>query len=182
MHIPYHYYVPTKDAQDMRDAIFYRMEKEALLSTVMAACDNPTLADWRQLTDPAKAWLLLCEHKEHGHICGVGLFTPWRWRVWEFDFVTFAPQHTKQDIRKKRTAYAQEAVAMAKGGFAYMFAHAPVDSIIGVCPVTHRHAHRLATACGFTVMGKLAGACWIAKQKRYVDGVMVALQRPENEC
>lgn len=151
------YSVPPVGAQNLRDEPFYRMREQGLLPFAMSAYPQPTLDDWRSVSDPARAWMLRCEDAQ-GTLCGVGVFTPWRGRAWEFDFTAF------------RHAFAH-AVVMARGAFAWMFAYAPCDSIIGICPAPNRHAWRLAEACGFAVLGRLAGACLWGRTQRAVDGV-----------
>lgn len=156
----FYYSVPAAHAQDLRDEAYHRMSIEGLLPYAMSALANPTLDDWRRLSDPAHCWMLRCEHSATGELCGVGLFTPWRGRVWEFDFTAYRP------------AFAY-AVAMARGAFAWIFAHAPCDSIMGLCPTFNRHAWKLANACGFQVLGRVPGACYSARHGRYVDAVFV---------
>lgn len=161
---PFSYYVPAVEDQSLRDEPFHRMREEGLTGAALSVFAQPTLEDWRRITHPERAWLLRCEDEKSGQLLGVGLFTPWRWRVWEFDFTAF------------RAGFPL-AVAMARGGFAWMFAHAPVDAIMGVCPAHNRHAWRLAEACGFRVLGRIPGACWWARRERHADGVFVLADR-----
>lgn len=156
------YRVPADSDRPSRDEPFHRMRREGLLPFAMSAFAAPTLEDWRRVSDPAGCWMLRCEDAESGALLGVGLFTPWRWKVWEFDFTAFRPAFDR-------------AVDMARGGFAWMFAHAPCDSIIGICPVPNRPAWRLAEACGFTVLGRVPGACHWARTDSIVPGVMVVV-------
>ena len=156
----YHYYVPAPDDTPLRDEPFHRMREEKLTSTALSVFAEPTLEDWRRITAPDRCWLLRCERPGTGELLGIGIFTPWRWRVWEFDFTAF------------RAGFA-EAAGMARGGFAWIFEHAPVDAIMGICPAQNRHAWRLAEACGFRVLGRIPGACWWARRGRHMEGVFV---------
>ena len=156
------YRVPADDDRVSRDEPFHRMQREGLLPFAMSAYAAPTLDDWRRVSAPSRCWMLRCENADSGELMGVALFTPWRWRVWEFDFTAFR-------------ASALHAVDMARGGFAWMFKHAPCDSIIGLCPVPNRHAWRLAEGCGFTVLGRIPGACRWARTDSIVPGVMVVV-------
>lgn len=158
------YRIPDPSDQTARDDPYHRMVAEGTLACAMSAFAAPTLEDWRRISDPAHCWMLRCEDAETRDLLGVGLFTPWRWRVWEFDFTAFRP------------AFAH-GVAMARGGFQWMFDHAPCDSIFGLCPVPNRHAWRLAEAAGFTVLGRIEGACKWARTDSIVPGVMVVVTR-----
>lgn len=146
-----------------RDEPFWRMEREGLLGCAMYALPSPTLADWREIT--ARGLLLRCEDAA-GRLLACGLFTPWRGMVWEFDFTAFR-------------ASAALAPRMARGGFAWIFSETACAGIVGLCPAPNRHAWRLARACGFRVLGRLAGACFYARKRRHVDGVFVSLSRAE---
>lgn len=146
-----------------RDEPFHRMRREGLLGCAMYAFAAPTLEDWRQVT--ARGLLLRCEDTAGG-LLACGLFTPWRGNVLEFDFTAFRES-------------ARLAPAMARGGFAWIFGHTACAGIVGVCPAPNRHAWRLAEACGFRVLGRLAGACFYARKGRHVDGILVSLSRAE---
>ena len=145
------------------DEPFHRMQAEGLLGCAMYAFAAPTLEDWRRVT--AQGLLLRCEDAA-GRLLACGLFTPWRGQVLEFDFTAFRES-------------AHLAPAMARGGFAWIFRETACSGIAGICPVPNRHAWRLAEACGFRVLGRLAGACFYARKGRHVDGVLVSLARTE---
>lgn len=161
----FHYYVPPQEDMAARDEPFHRMAEEGLLPWAMSAFSNPTLEDWREISAASRCWMLRCEDLS-GRLLAVGLFTPWRGRVWEFDFTAF------------RCAF-DRAVPMARGAFAWMFANAPCASIMGICPSRNRHAVRLAAACGFRMLGKIPGACpWGAKDT-CTDGIFFLLDDVE---
>lgn len=184
-----------------QDAIFNRMQAEGLLGCAMSALPAPTCEDWRRITNPHQGLLLRCyahvvaeealspqEYSPHTgkstftsyrdnlsglttdiapgaapylkDMLGCALFTPRRGRVWEFDFTTFR-------------AGAPFAVPLAHGCLAWAFAHLDCAAIVGLCPAPNRHAWRLAETCGFQMMGRLPQACWHARKKRHVDGVLV---------
>ena len=186
-----------------QDTIFARMQAEGLLGCAMSALAAPTREDWRRITNPRRGLLLCCyaqpatekentpcpgQCRPHTNedafmslwdkvfaltaepalgaaprledMLGCALFTPRRGKVWEFDFTTFR-------------AGAPLAVALAHGCLSWAFDHLGCAAIVGLCPAPNRHAWRLAEACGFQIMGRLPQACWHARKKRYVDGVLV---------
>ncbi|MBE6442180.1 MAG: hypothetical protein E7022_07630 [Desulfovibrio desulfuricans] len=158
-------YAPIGNTAE-RDAIFLRMEAEGLLGCAMSALAAPTLAQWRAVTAPEQGVLLGCyaqaatRDARPAPLLACGLFSPRRGRVWEFDFTTFR-------------ATAHLAVDMARGGLGWAFARLDCAAVMGVCPAPNRHAWRLATACGFRLLGRLPGACRYARRNAYVDGVFV---------
>lgn len=188
-------------ARSEQDAIFNRMQAEGLLGCAMSALPAPTHEDWRRIINPHQGLLLRCYaqaatektpfQKKCGpptgentsisfwdkvfvlsrdpafgtaprmkDMLGCALFTPRRGKVWEFDFTTFR-------------AGAPFAVPLAHGCLAWAFAHLDCAAIVGLCPAPNRHAWRLAETCGFQIMGHLPQACWHARKKRHVDGVLV---------
>ena len=155
-------YRPAKGQAEC-DEPFHRMKAGGLLGCAMYAFAEPTLEDWRRVT--ARGLLLRCEDAA-GRLLACGLFTPWRGKVLEFDFTAFRES-------------AHLAPRMARGGFAWIFRETGCSGIAGICPVPNRHAWRLAEACGFRVLGRLAGACFYARKGRHVDGVLVSLARAE---
>lgn len=157
------YSVPAPHDQAARDAVFLHMREQGLLPVAMCAVAEPTLDHWRELTRPDKAWLLRAA-TPGGELLGAALFTPWRHRTWEFDFTVFRPHFPL-------------ALPLARGALAWLWEHAPCDSLMGLCPATHRHAWKLAEAAGFAVLGRLPGACLVASRGRYVDGVLVCARR-----
>lgn len=159
------YVVPEVEDQAARDAVFTRMEAQRLLPAAMSALDKPSLPAWRALTRPDRAWLLCAETVEpQPELLGAALLTPWRHRVWEFDFTVFRPHFALAPL-------------LARGALSWTWEHAPCDSLMGLCPVSHRHAWRLAEAGGFEVLGHVPGACYVAKKQGCVDGVLVCARR-----
>lgn len=146
-----------------RDEPYLRMRDEGLLACAMSAFAKPALSDWRRITAPGKGFLLCCEDQS-GRLLGCGMFSPWRGRIWEFDFTAF------------RAAFGV-APLMARGGFAWMFENTDCAGVMGICPLPNRHAWRLAEACGFRVLARLPEACFYARKGNYVDGVLVLCTR-----
>ncbi|WP_300802307.1 hypothetical protein [uncultured Desulfovibrio sp.] len=189
MDTPYRYRPVLQQAE--RDALFFRMREEGLTPCAMYACQRPSLSRWRHITRPRHGLLLVCEQAaatpsaavsapaaapaapvlrpsdsaapplpDTDGILAVGLFSGWRGQVAEFDFTVF------------RRHFSQ-AVPIARGAFQWMFAQTDVSAIMGLCPVSNAHAWRLATACGFRELARLPRACWLARRRRHVDGVLV---------
>lgn len=155
-------------SQAARDAVFFRMRDEGLLTCAMYALATPTLADWQRITAPERGLLLRCEDAQ-GRLMGCGLFSPWRGHLLEFDFTTF-----------RDTAHL--AVPMARQGFAWVFAHLDCSGIVGLCPLPNRHAWRLATACGFRQVARLPAACFYARKGCHVDGLFFVLTRAQHSA
>ncbi len=55
----------------------------------------------------------------------------------------------------------------------WVFRHTETSALWGLCPVSNRHAWRLATACGFVITGRLPAACWLARRGVHVDGIQL---------
>ena len=143
-----------------RDAVFARMSAEGLLGCAMSAFAAPSLDDWRRITDPTHGVLLCCSDADTGEPLGVGQFERWFGQVWRFDFTAF------------RAGFGC-AAKQAQGGFAHLFERHGASAIVGITPVLFRHAWGLAQACGFRLLARLPGACWLARKNRFVDGVLV---------
>ena len=88
------------------------------------------------------------------------MFSPWRGRIREFDFTVFRPAFPL-------------AVPLARAAFRWVFRHTETSALWGLCPVSNRHAWRLATACGFVITGRLPAACWLARRGVHVDGIQL---------
>ena len=86
--------------------------------------------------------------------------SPWRGRIREFDFTVFRPAFPL-------------AVPLARAAFRWVFRHTETSALWGLCPVSNRHAWRLATACGFVITGRLPAACWLARRGVHVDGIQL---------
>ena len=143
---------------EAKAAPFHKMEAEGLLPWAMSCIDNPTLERWLEIT--AAGVLLCCNDEASSKLLGCAHFTQFQGTIWRFDFTAFhAGFHC--------------AAQQAQGGFAHMFARHGASAIVGITPVQFRHAWGLAEACGFRVLGRLPGACWLARKQRFVDGVMV---------
>lgn len=124
-----------------RKALFARMCREGLTGCAMYAWPHPREDDWLHLVS-APGRLLLQATAPGGTALACGLFSPWRGRIREFDFTVF------------RTAFPL-AVPLARAAFRWVFRHTETSALWGLCPVSNRHAWRLATACGFVITGRL---------------------------
>lgn len=139
-------------------APYQKMAAEGLLPWAMSGFAAPTLETWLKVT--AHGVLLCCTNADTGDLLGCGHFTTFQGSVWRFDFTAFhAGFHCT----------AQQA----QGGFDYMFQRHGASAIVGITPVQFRHAWQLAEVCGFEIVTRLPGACWLARKQRFVDGVMV---------
>lgn len=137
---------------------YHKMEAEGLLPWAMSCIDNPTLERWLEIT--AAGVLLCCNDEASGKMLGCAHFTAFQGTIWRFDFTAFhAGFHC--------------AAKQAQGGFAHMFERHGASAIVGITPVQFRHAWGLAEACGFEIVTRLPGACWLARKQSFVDGVMV---------
>ena len=143
---------------EAKAAPYQKMEAEGLLPWAMSCFTAPTLETWLKVT--AHGVLLCCTDADTGDLLGCGHFTTFQGSVWRFDFTAFR-------------AGFHCAAQQAQGGFDYMFQRHGASAIVGITPVQFRHAWQLAEACGFEIVTRLPGACWLARKQRFVDGVMV---------
>ena len=120
---------------------------------------NPREDDWLHLVS-APGRLLLQATAPDGTALACGLFSPWRGRIREFDFTVFRPAFPL-------------SVPLARAAFRWVFRHTETSALWGLCPVSNRHAWRLATACGFVITGRLPAACWLARRGVHVDGIQL---------
>ena len=139
-------------------APFKKMEAEGLLPWAMSCFEVPTLETWLRVT--AHGVLLCCTDADTGELLGCAHFTRFQGSAWRFDFTAF------------HAGFAC-AAQQAQGGFAHMFERHSASAIVGITPAQFRHAWGLAEACGFEIVTRLPGACWLARKQRFVDGVMV---------
>ena len=142
-----------------RKALFARMCREGLTGCAMYAWPHPREDDWLRLVS-APGRLLLQATAPDGTALACGLFSPWRGRIREFDFTVFRPAFPL-------------AVPLARAAFRWVFRHTATSALWGLCPVSNRHAWRLATACGFVITGRLPAACWLARRGVHVDGIQL---------
>ena len=137
---------------------YRKMEAEGLLPWAMNCVNNPTLDRWLEIT--AHGVLLCCNDASSGDLLGCGHFTPFQGAIWRFDFTAF------------HAGFAC-AARQAQGAFVHMFQRHDASAIVGITPAKFRHAWGLAEACGFEIVSRLPGACWLARKQHFVDGVMV---------
>ena len=134
-------------------------QREGLTGCAMYAWAHPREDDWLRLVS-APGRLLLQATAPDGTALACGLFSPWRGQVREFDFTVFRPAFPL-------------AVPLARAAFRWVFRHTETSALWGLCPVSNRHAWRLATACGFVITGRLPAACWLARRGIHVDGIQL---------
>ncbi len=159
------------NATPLREALFARMQEEKLLRTAMHAYHNPCLQDWLTLSQSPQSLILCCMAQEHDQgdvqkVRGMALLSPWQGRVWSFDFTAFR-------------AHFPEAASMCRGGLQWIFDNLPCDSVMGLSAISNRHAWRLAEQSGFSVLGTVPGACYVARKYQYQDGVLVLAKRQD---
>ncbi len=150
---------------NLREQLFFRMQKEGLLPFAMHGHKSPCLQDWLELCKQDNTHLLCC-HAENSsgiqaqNIRGMALISPWHGKVWRFEFTAFK-------------AHFKEATGMSKAALTWVFSHLPCDALMGLCPLSNRHAWRLAEKSGFQVLGQLPNACYVARRNAYEDAIMV---------
>ncbi len=169
----YSFFVLPNKHELSRHKIFMRIQEEKLTTFCMHSEKNPTLERWLEITDPSKGWLLCCVPKNMelhtvDTLCAIAWITPWRGRIWTFDFTVFRP-------------YFSKAPHMSKAALAWIFTHAPCDNLMGICPISNAHAWRIATQSGFEILGKLHNACFHTKRSTYEDGVLVIASKKNFE-
>ncbi len=164
----YALFVPEANDMVIRRQLFARMDSEGLLHSAMHAFEAPSVDDWLQQTSHEQGWLVCCQpdHMPYAakNVGGMALFCPLQGRVWTFDFTAFR-------------AHFKEAAAMCRAGLAWFFANAPCDSVLGFCAVRNKHAWALAYQAGFKILGRVPGACYRARHKRYEEAVLVQATR-----
>lgn len=146
----------TKTLEKAR--IFHKMKNEGLLPWAMSCFENPTPETWLKVT--AHGVLLCSNDANTGDMLGCAHFTQFQGTAWRFDFTAFHAGFTC-------------AAQQAQGAFAHMFERHGASAIVGITPVQFRHAWGLAEACGFEIITRMPGACWLARKQRFVAGVMV---------
>lgn len=152
-------FIYTEAATDEAKAQpFHKMEAEGLLPWAMSCEIDYTLERWLGIT--SLGLLLCCTDAGTGELLGCAHFTYFQGTIRRFDFTAF---------RAGFSCAAQQA----QGAFAHMFERHGASAIVGITPAHFRHAWGLAEACGFEIVTRLPGACWLARKQRFVDGVMV---------
>lgn len=160
--LPYRY-AHIADA-DVRAALYSRLLDEGLADYAMSA--RQLDADgWLELTMPAPGNILHWHRLiASGHYHGTALFTQRGTACGRLILPAFA---LGSIVRLGRRVEP----------FAWIFEQANASCIYGVTPALFRHAWGLAEACGFKIVTRLPGACWLARKQRFVEGVMVMCTR-----
>ncbi len=193
--MPYEYFIITDAMHDhdgipLRTALFRRMQQEGLLPFAMHAYAKPQLEDWLQSTASQRGWLLCCHKKgspqDLAHIQAMAFFAPLPWGYGNGDHKNNAQEKTHKELTGTRVwtfdftafrSYFSEAAAMSRKGLQWFFAHAPCDTVLGLCAKSNRHAWRLAQKAGFTTLGQLPGACFVGRKNTHEAGILVAATR-----
>ena len=123
---------------------------------------------WIKVTAPTEHQFLAVSEDFMGNYLGAAVFREHSYRMWSFDFVAF------------RMGF-DRAIRQARGAFQWLFETTDAQAIQGVTPVTHRHALRLAEACGVCAKVRIPQACYIARRDRWVDGIYHIITRDSLE-
>ena len=119
---------------------------------------------WLKVTAPTERSFLAVSEDFKGNYLGAAVMREGSYRMWSFDFVAF------------RMGF-ERAIEQARGAFQWLFDTTDAQAIQGVTPVTHRHALRLAEACGVCAKVRIPQACYIARRERWVDGIFHIITR-----
>ena len=119
---------------------------------------------WLKVTAPTEKSFLAVSEDFKGNYLGAAVFREDSYRMWNFDFVAF------------RMGFVC-AIRQARGAFQWLFETTDAQAIQGVTPATHRHALRLAEACGVCSRVRIPQACYIARRDRWVDGIYHIITR-----
>ena len=119
---------------------------------------------WLKVTAPTERSFLAVSEDFKGNYLGAAVMREGSYRLWSFDFVAF------------RLGF-ERAIEQARGAFQWLFDTTDAQAIQGVTPVTHRHALRLAEACGVCAKVRIPQACYIARRERWVDGIFHIITR-----
>lgn len=141
----------------LRAEPFWRMGDEGLLPVVLYGHKAHSIFDWHSYTAPGTSWLVRVE--QGAQLAGVVWLNSFSGRSALAHFCVFR-------------AYQPQAVAMGRAFMRWAFASGCFDSLSGVTPSTYRHALALSRAIGFVPMGRVPGACLLARTGRCVDAVV----------
>ncbi len=167
-HMNYYYNILAKEHLTLHKTLFDRMHTEGLLRCAMHGHLNPTEEDWLKLCLNEHTFLLYCTHKSNAQpstpkcedILAMALLQPWHGNVWRFEFTAF------------RSAF-NKAPDMSRNALRWIFTHLPCQALIGLCPLRNRHAWRIAEQSGFSILGHIPGACYMAHTHSHATGVLV---------
>lgn len=153
-----------------RDVVFWRMENEGLLGAAMYSTNAPTYDDWLDVLARVDRLhgTMIGAYDDHGGLAGFAQLVPFPddQAAYEFDFCVF--RHAFKD-----------AVKLGHMAAAWAFDHLPCDRLVGITPITNRHAWRIAEACGFRRHGVTPNLCYVARKHKKVDGV-ITICTPES--
>ena len=135
--------------------LFRRMEAEGLLGCAMYAV-KPSLHIFLESCCSG----VVVTGFSGGEMTGFALFSPWMGRAWRFDFTVFR-------------ACFRQAPTLSRALLRWFFERYAADAVVGITPMTNRHAWHLAGVAGFTVLGTIPRACYIERRHTFVAGVLV---------
>lgn len=153
-----------------RDVVFWRMENEGLLGAAMYSTEAPTYNDWLDVLKRVDILhgTMIGAYDENGVLAGFAQFMPvlTEYADYEFDFCVF--RHAFKD-----------AVHLGHLAAEWAFENIQCDRLVGITPITNRHAWRIAEACGFRRHGVTPNLCYVARKHKKVDGV-ITICTPES--
>lgn len=153
-----------------RDVVFWRMENEDLLGAAMYSLSAPTYDDWLDVLERVDMLngTMIGAYDEHGVLAGFAQLVPFPddQAACEFDFCVF--RHAFKD-----------AVNLAHMGAAWAFENLSCDRLVGITPITNRHAWKIAEACGFRRHSVTPELCYVARKQKKVNGV-ITICTPES--
>ena len=125
------------ESEEARGSILDRIRSEGLAEIFFYNLPNGHVERdaWLKVTAPDKSSFLAVSEDFKGNYLGAAVFREHSYRMWSFDFVAF------------RIGFGC-AIRQARGAFQWLFDTTDAQAVQGVTPVTHRHALRLAEACG----------------------------------
>lgn len=153
-----------------RDVLFWMMENEGLLGAAMYSMASPTYDDWLDVLARVDRFhgTMIGAYDEYCWLYGFAQLLPFPddQAAYEFDFCVF------------RHAF-KEAVQLGHLAAAWAFENLPCDRLVGITPITNRHAWKIAEACGFVRHSVTPELCYVARKHKKVDGV-ITICTPES--
>lgn len=104
----------------------------------------------------AKDWWVVQGRTEDGEPVGMFWLNGFQGRTAQMHFCVYS-------------AYHAQAVEIGRAALDWLGELGWLSSVYGVTPVTHRHVIPYITALGFSIIGRLPGACYIQRKDKYVD-------------
>lgn len=144
------YFVRPNAPPALRAEPFWRMQDEGLASTVFYDVAAPAIVHWHAVTGPDVAWLVRIE-TEADDLVAAAWLNGFTGRCALAHFCVFR-------------AGQPDAVRIGRAFVRWAFGTGQFDALVGLTPATYRHALRLIVKLGFTVQGRLPGACHLVNR------------------